>query len=66
MEQAATSCSFCHQPQSKVEKLVQADDGVAICNRCVAFYYDVLRREGIDVSRRAFDRNDSGETGNWK
>ncbi len=54
MAQFEDSCSFCHQPKSKVEKLIQGEGGVAICNRCIAFCYDTLRQEGVDVSRRVY------------
>jgi hypothetical protein len=46
----AESCSFCHQPKSKVEKLIQGEDGVSLCNRCVALCYDVLHKEGVDMT----------------
>ena len=54
MAQSEESCSFCHQPKSKVEKLILGEDGVSICNRCVALCYDTLRREGVDVSSRVY------------
>jgi ATP-dependent protease Clp ATPase subunit len=55
MTQPERTCSFCHQPQSKVEKLIEGYKGVTICNRCVALSYDVLCGEGVDMSswRRA-------------
>ncbi len=55
MTEPEASCSFCGQPQSKVEKLIAGEDGARICNRCVALCYDALRQEGTDMSswRRA-------------
>jgi ATP-dependent protease Clp ATPase subunit len=46
------TCSFCHQPKSKVVKLIAGDGEIAICNYCVALCYDVLRREGVDMTLR--------------
>jgi ATP-dependent protease Clp ATPase subunit len=43
-------CSFCRKPKSEVEKLIAGEDGVAICNRCVAFCYDVLQQERVDMT----------------
>jgi hypothetical protein len=60
------SCSFCHQPKSKVEKLIRGDNGVAICNRCVAFCYDTFGQAGVDVSSRVYaggNPNIGGENG---
>jgi hypothetical protein len=50
MAQPETPCSFCHQPNSKVEKLVEGEDGICICNRCVARFYWVLRKAGVDMT----------------
>lgn len=50
MAQPEESCSFCHQPKSKFEKLMVGEDGVSICNRCIALCYDALCREGVDMS----------------
>jgi len=51
MSESEESCSFCHQPKSEVERVIQADDGAVICNRCVALCYDVLIGEGVDMFR---------------
>jgi hypothetical protein len=49
MSESKESCSFCHQPKSKVERVIQTDDG-AVSNRCVALCYDLLIGEGVDMS----------------
>ena len=51
MAKPDTQCSFCHQPNSKVEKLVERLDGICICNRCVALFYWELRKAGVDMTR---------------
>jgi ATP-dependent protease Clp ATPase subunit len=50
MAQPELSRSFCHQPKSKVERLIQAEGDICICNRCVALCFDVLSKEGVDMS----------------
>ncbi len=49
MKEPEASCSFCGQPASKIEKLLAGQDAARICNRCIAFCYDVLRQEGVDM-----------------
>ena len=44
------TCSFCHQPGSKVGKLIAGAGQVAICNHCVALCHDVLSRGGVDMN----------------
>jgi hypothetical protein len=46
MSETEPSCSFCHQPQSKVRKLIASDSAVHICNYCVALCHRVLVKEG--------------------
>jgi len=51
MAQPDTLCSFCHQPNSKVEKLVEGvGNDICICNRCVARFYWALRKGGVDMT----------------
>jgi ATP-dependent protease Clp ATPase subunit len=50
MNESVLSCSFCHQPKSKVEKLIVGEGRIAICNHCVALCYEVLRKEGLDMT----------------
>ena len=50
MSDPEPTCSFCHQPKSKVVKLIAGEGQAAICNYCVALCYDVLRREGVDMT----------------
>ncbi len=50
MNNSEPTCSFCHQPKSKVRKLIAGEGQLAICNYCVVLCYEVLRREGIDVT----------------
>jgi ATP-dependent protease Clp ATPase subunit len=65
MAQPEHSCSFCHQLESKVDKLIHGEDGISICNRCVAVCYDTLRKEGVDVSSRVYSGG-SPKTGDEK
>jgi ATP-dependent protease Clp ATPase subunit len=44
------SCSFCNQPRSKNQKIIVGDAGVCICERCIALCYEVLRKEGVDLT----------------
>jgi ATP-dependent protease Clp ATPase subunit len=64
MNDPEPTCSFCHQPKSKVGKLISGDGQVAICNHCVAVCYDVLRREGFDMTLRDQPPKDENESGN--
>jgi ATP-dependent protease Clp ATPase subunit len=50
MAEPEWKCSFCRQSKSKVEKLILGENGVSICNRCVALCYDVLCKEGVDMA----------------
>jgi hypothetical protein len=68
MAKPETPCSFCNQPNSKVEKLVEGiENDVCICNRCVARFYWVLRKAGVDMTtwRRAIleDENKAATDG---
>jgi ATP-dependent protease Clp ATPase subunit len=50
MSESEPTCSFCHKPRSKVAKLIVGDGQIAICDRCVAYCFEILRREGIDMT----------------
>jgi ATP-dependent protease Clp ATPase subunit len=52
MNESEPTCSFCHQPKSRVGKLIVGTGQVAICNYCVALCCDVLRQEGFDMTFR--------------
>jgi ATP-dependent protease Clp ATPase subunit len=51
MEQPEVSCSFCRLPASKVSKLI-AGNGIYICDSCVMLCYTVLKREGVDLTKK--------------
>jgi len=57
--EAQDCCSFCHQPGSKVEKLIAGEGGIAICNRCVRLSYEAFRQQGVDMTiREQSQKND--------
>jgi ATP-dependent protease Clp ATPase subunit len=64
MNDSEPACSFCHQPRSKVSKLIIGERGIAICNHCVALCYDVLRDEGVDMTLRDQPPEHENEPGN--
>jgi len=63
MSESEPTCSFCHQPKSKVGKLIQGEGQVAICNYCVALCYDVIRRESVDMTLHEQPPRNENETG---
>jgi ATP-dependent protease Clp ATPase subunit len=63
MNDPEPTCSFCHQPKSKVLKLLVGDGQTALCNYCVALCYNVLRREGVDMTLHDAPPNKADEAG---
>jgi len=46
-----TLCYFCRRSSAEVQKLiVPSGDDFGICDRCVVLCYDILRREGVDLT----------------
>jgi hypothetical protein len=43
-------CTFCREPLSTVDKLIESEHGAAICNRCVALCYEAMRKAGADLT----------------
>jgi ATP-dependent protease Clp ATPase subunit len=62
MNESEPICSFCRQPKSKVVKLIAGEGQVAICNYCVALCYDVLRREGVNMTLQGHPPGNENET----
>jgi hypothetical protein len=43
-------CTFCREPLSNVDRMIESQHGAAICNRCVALCYDAMRAAGADLT----------------
>ena len=61
----SNTCSFCGRGPNDAPKLIAGERGT-ICSNCVAFLYDVLKAEGMDMTLHrkggSFPRQESGAT----
>lgn len=57
MKRVTPSCSFCHQPKDKVQKLIAGNAAVYICDPCIVLCYKVLREEGVNLKLSRWTAN---------
>ncbi len=55
------NCFVCGQPKDQVPKLIIGRHG-AICSHCIAFCYDLLVKEGFDMSEYRKGKVPAGTT----
>ena len=58
-------CSFCNKSQHQVEKLIQSDNGTAICNECLSICNDVSSAEKNDQVSLEFNNKTPLEIYNY-